>query len=218
MIVLTTTIFTERPTENLNWVIAILVISLLVLVISKVLFSNHFYAIGNLERFVDVNDNQQIFSLINQFIFAILLGSLCVPYLTQDYDYIFYLPITKALIVALALVLFFWLKFFFASLGAYAFKVAHNNTFNFRVSSYYRFYSVMVLWLTVLLFYFSDLPKLPIFLVCIAVLIVIRALQFVYRTRNQQEQISTNWYYNILYLCALEILPLLVLYKFLTIW
>lgn len=218
MIVLTTTIFTERPVENLNWVIGVLVLTMLVLVISKLLFTNHFYAIGNLEQFVDVNDNQQIFSLINQFLFAILLGSLCVPYLTQDYDYIFYLPITKALMVGLTLILFFWLKFFFASLGAYAFKVTHNNTFNFRVSSYYRFYSVAVLWLSVLIFYFSNLPKLSIFLICIGILIIIRAWQFVYRTKNQQEQISKNWYYNILYLCALEILPLLVLYKFLTIW
>lgn len=218
MIVLTTTIFTERPIENLDWVIGILVITMLVLVVSKLIFSNHFYAIGNLEKFVDVNDNQQIFSLINQFIFALLLGSLCVPYLTQDYDYIFYLPITKAVIVAVILVLFFWLKFFFTSIGAYAFKASHNNTFNFRVSSYYRFYSVAVLWLSVLIFYFSNLPKLPIFLGCIAVLIIVRAWQFVYRSKNQQEQISKNWYYNILYLCALEILPLLVLYKFLTIW
>lgn len=218
MIVLTTTIFTERPVENLNWVIGVLVLTMLVLVISKLLFANHFYAIGNLEKFVDVNDNQQFFSLINQFLFAILLGSLCVPYLTQDYDYIFYLPVTKALIVALALILFFWMKFLFTSLGAYAFKLTHNNTFNFRVSSYYRFYSVAILWLSVLIFYFSNLPKLPIFLVCIGSLITIRALQFVYRTKNQQEQISKNWYYNILYLCALEILPLLVLYKFLTIW
>src|SRR5690606_35653361 len=207
MIVLTSMIFAERSAENLNWVIGVLMITMLVLVISKVLFTNNFYAIGNLERFLEVNDNQQIFSLVNQFLFAILLGSLFVPYLTEDYDYIFYQPLVKAVITGVILLLFFWLKSFFAALGAYAFKLSQNNTVNFRVSSYYRFYSVAVLWLAVLLFYFSDLPRLLIFAVCLASLVILRILNFTYKLKNQQEQISKNWYYNILYLCALEILP-----------
>lgn len=218
MIVLTSMIFAERPFENLNWVIIVLVITMLILVISKAVFSNNFYAIGSLERFVEVNDNQQIFSLINQFLFAVLLGTLCVPYLIEDYDYIFYLPIVKAVSLAVILLLFFWAKSLFAALGAYAFKLSYNNTVNFRVASYYRFYSVAVLWLAVLLFYFSDVSRLIIFLICLIILVLLRVLNFTYRIKNQQEQISKNWYYNILYLCALEILPLLVLYKFLTVW
>lgn len=218
MTVLTSMIFAERSFENLNWVIIMLMATLLVLVVSRVLFSNNFYAIGSLEKFVEVNDNQQIFSLINQLLFAVLLGSLCVPYLIEDYDYIFYTPTFKAIIIAVILLLFFWAKSFFAMLGAYAFKLSYNNAVNFRVSSYYRFYSVAVLWVAVLLFYFSEIPRLPVFLICLILLVILRVLNFTYRIKNQQEQISKNWYYNILYLCALEILPLLVLYKFLTVW
>lgn len=218
MIVLTSMIFAERSFENLNWVIILLVATMFVLVISRVLFSNNFYAIGSLEKFIEVNDNQQIFSIINQLLFVILLGSLCVPYLIDDYDYIFYNSIIKAIFIAVIILLFFWAKSFFAMLGAYAFKLSYNNTINFRVSSYYRFYSVAVLWVAVLLFYFAEIPRLPVFLACLVILIVLRVLTFTYRIKNQQEQISKNWYYNILYLCALEILPLLVLYKFLTVW
>ncbi len=218
MIVLTSPVFIDRSIDNLDWVIGILVGTMLIMALSKALFSNNFYALNSLERFLDVNDNQQIFSLINQFLFVILLGTLCVPYLVDDYDYVFYLPVLKALAIAVILILFFWIKSVFATLTAFAFKVSYNNTFNSRVSSYYRFYSIIVLWLSVLLLYFSDLPRFPVFIVCITILVILRALQFIYRAKNQQEQLAKNWYYNILYLCALEILPLLVLYKFLTVW
>lgn len=218
MIVLTSMIFAERSYENLNWVIIMLMATLLVLVISRILFSNHFYAVGSLEKFVEVNDNQQIFSLINQILFAILLGSLFVPYLIEDYDLIFFKPIVKAIAIAVILLLFFWTKSLFAVLGTYAFKLSYKNTLNFRVASFYRFYSVGVLWLAVLLFYFTELPRLIVFGACLIILVLFRVLNFTFQIKNQQEQISKNWYYNILYLCALEILPLLVLYKFLTVW
>lgn len=218
MIVLTSIIFAERSLENFNWVIVLLVATMVALAINSVLFSNNFYAVGNLDRFIEVNDNQQIFSLINQLLFAVLLGTLCVPFLTNDYDYVFYRPVTKALMAAVILLLFFWTKALVANLGAYAFKLSYNNSLNFRIASYYRFYSVAVLWVAVVLFYFSDIPRLLIFFATIAALLILRSLQFTYKFKNQQEQISRNWYYNILYLCALEILPLLVSYKFLTIW
>lgn len=211
-------IFAERSYENLNWVIIMLMATLLVLVISRILFSNHFYAVGSLEKFVEVNDNQQIFSLINQILFAILLGSLFVPYLIEDYDLIFFKPIIKAIAIAVILLLFFWTKSLFAVLGTYAFKLSYKNTLNFRAASFYRFYSVVVLWLAVLLFYFTELPRLIVFGACLIILVLFRVLNFTFQIKNQQEQISKNWYYNILYLCALEILPLLVLYKFLTVW
>lgn len=208
----------ERPVENLDWVIGVLMGSMLVLAISKTLFTNNFHALGNLEQFLEVNDNQQIFALLNQFLFAALLGALCVPYLTQDYDYIFDRPIYKVLAISVIMVLFFWGKSLFSAVSAFAFKISYNNPLNLKISSYYRFYSVAILWVSVLLFYFAGLPRFPIFVACIVILIILRALQFVYRMKNQEAELRQNWYYNILYLCALEILPLLVLYKFLTIW
>jgi hypothetical protein len=218
MIVLTSTAFLERPVENLDWVIGCLVGSMLILVISKTLFSNNFYAIGNLERFLEVNDNQQIFAMVNQILFAFLLGTLCVPYLTQDYDYIFARPFSKVLAVSIIMILFIWGKSLISALSAFAFKITYNNSLNLKIASYYRFYSVAVLWVSVLLLYFSGLPQLPVFVGCITILVILRAYQFIYRLKNQEVQLRQNWYYNILYLCALEILPLLVMYKFLTVW
>lgn len=218
MIVLTSTAFLERPVENLDWVIGCLVGSMLILVISKTLFSNNFYVIGNLERFLEVNDNQQIFALVNQILFSFLLGTLSIPYFTQDYDYIFATPFSKVLVVSVIMILFIWGKSFFSALSAFAFKIPYNNSLNLKIASFYRLYSVAILWVSVLLLYFSGLPRLPIFLSCISVLVILRAYQFIQRLKIQKEEFRQNWYYNILYLCALEILPLLVMYKILTVW
>src|SRR5690606_36656344 len=122
------------------------------------------------------------------------------------------------LAIRVIMVLFFWGKSLFSAVSAFAFKISYNNPLNLKISSYYRFYSVAILWVSVVLFYFAGLPRFPIFVTCIVILVILRALQFVYQMKNQEAELRQNWYYTILYLCALEILPLLVMYKFLTIW
>ncbi len=215
---LASAIFVERPGENLDWVIYALFFSMLLVAAGRMLFSNNFQALGNLERFVEVNDNQGIFSLSFQIVFSVLAAALLVPYLVPDYDFVFYTPALKMLAMAVIILLFFVLKHLFNSLGIFAFKIPFDQNLNFRSTSYYRVYSVIILWITVLLYYFSGWPKSAILIICVFILLIIRLLQIGYKFQNQQEEQTKIWYYNILYLCALEILPLLVLFKFLTVW
>ena len=218
MIVLTSNLFIERNVESLNWVIGVLVFVLLLSVISRVLFTSNYFALKNVEIFTEVNDNQLLFSITNQIMFALLIGTLAAPYLTQDFDFVFLHPISKAIMVGVLMILFFWVKYFFTVLGNFAFKSNQDLTTLIRVSSFYRSYSVVVMWIAVVLFYFTSIPKIPILVLCLLSLILLRAFQLRYRFKLQPDQNSRDWYYNILYLCALEILPLLVLGKFLTIW
>ena len=215
---LASALFVERPGENLDWVVVVLFFSMVWIAIGRLLFSNNFQALGNMEKFLEVNDNQGIFSLFFQITFAVLVGTLLVPYLISDYDFIFYTPILKMIAMASIVLVFFLFRYLFGFLGLFAFKIPSDQNLNFRSASYYRVYSVIVLWITVLLYYFSGLPKPLILIVSASILLFIRVLQIVFKYRNQQEQQSKIWYYNILYLCALEILPLLVLFKFLTEW
>ena len=59
---------------------------------------------------------------------------------------------------------------------------------------------------------------MTILMVLLLLLITIRAYNYVFIFKNQPDKQSKILYYNILYLCALEILPLLVLFKFLNLW
>jgi len=215
---LASAIFMERPGGNLDWVIYVLFFSMLMVAVSRLLFSNNFLALNNVEKFVEINDNQGIFSVFFQIVFAVLTGALLVPYLISDYDFIFYTPVLKMLALAVIVLLFFIFRHLFGSLGVFAFKIPFDQNLNFRSSSYYRVYSVIVLWIAVFLYYFSGWPKLVILLASLIILLIIRILQIVHKYQNQPEQQTKIWYYNILYLCTLEILPLLVLFKFLTVW
>src|SRR5690606_35935976 len=97
MVVLASNVFLARPIDDLNWVIYLLAGVMLLTVTGKLLFTNNFSAIGNMERFIEINDNQALFSLVFQLMFALLLGALLFPHLTVEYDYIFHTPLIKTL-------------------------------------------------------------------------------------------------------------------------
>ncbi|MFV0505027.1 MAG: DUF4271 domain-containing protein [Lachnospirales bacterium] len=96
--------------------------------------------------------------------------------------------------------------------------MVHDRNFNLKTTNYFRVFSVVALWIAVLLFYFTEIRKPIILIVLVVILVIIRALTYRYLFINQPEKQSKIWYYNILYLCALEILPLLVVFKFLNMW
>lgn len=215
---LATISFLERPIENLDWVLYILIFSMTFIVIGRVLFNNNFESLNKIERFQEVNDNQSLFGLMFQLLYAILFSTILTGYLTMDYDYIFHLPIYKALAFGGIILIFFFVRSIMGKVASYAFGIAYDKNFNLKIFNYYRAYSVGILWLVVLLFYFSDIKKLILLAILAALLLIIRVMTYKMIFNNQQDKQTKIWYYNILYLCALEALPLLVLLKFLNIW
>jgi hypothetical protein len=215
---LTSEIFRIAHTTDLNWVIFILVSVMVFLVVGKLLFAHNFSALGNLERFIDINDNQGLFGLSFQLMFALLLGALLVPYFTDDYDFIFYSPLIKVVAFTVILLAYFLLRSVISRIGVFAFKLNFDQKENQKIESYYMVYAVGVLFLSVLIYYFSGIPKPFILIFCVAILFIINIIRIIKNFGKQQKQETKSLYYNILYLCALEILPLLVLFKFLTKW
>lgn len=216
---LAASIFVERPTESLDWVIYILVGSLLVIAISRILFANNVESLKKIERFQEVNDNQGPFAFVCQLLFSVLVSTLIMNYLTNEYNFIFHTPILKVLAVSFIILLVFALRNLLGMIAAYAMGISFDQNFNLKTSNFYHAYAVGVLWIAVLLFYFSGIPyKIPLLIGTGIILIIIRGLQYAYKFQNQNDKQSKIWYYNILYLCALEILPLLVLFKFLIMW
>lgn len=216
---LAASIFLERPYESLDWVIYILVATLMVITICRVLFSNNVESLRRIEKFQEVNDNQGPFAFVCQILFAVLISTLIYNYLTDEYNFIFHTPILKVLAISVIILIVFGLRTLLGMIAAYAMGISFDQNFNLKTSNFYRAYSVGILWIAVLIFYFSGIPyKMPILIGTGVILIVIRAMQYIYKFQNQNEKQSKIWYYNILYLCALEILPLLVLFKFLIMW
>lgn len=85
----------------------------------------------------------------------------------------------------------------------------------FQKQSYLNFISLIIFTLSLFLVY-SDIPSFLLFYFIIG-LIIIAFLYILYAIINKNSRvISRFWFYFILYLCALEIAPYVILYKLIT--
>ena len=77
----------------------------------------------------------------------------------------------------------------------------------------YRNFISLLLIIANLIFYFSVKPDLNTLLISTGILFLINILILFYTYKNYRSLIFSNFFYFLLYLCALEISPYLILYK-----
>ena len=77
----------------------------------------------------------------------------------------------------------------------------------------YRNFLSLLLIIANLIFYFSIKPDLNILLILTGILFLVNMLILSYSYKNYRSLIFSNLFYFLLYICALEISPYLILYK-----
>jgi len=85
----------------------------------------------------------------------------------------------------------------------------------FQKFSYRNFISIFLLFASLLLIY-TFYPTALIIALIGGSAIIANAIGLIIIYRSNQSAISANWFYFILYLCALEIAPYIILYKLIT--
>ncbi len=86
------------------------------------------------------------------------------------------------------------------------------DTYLFQKNSYKNFTGLVLLPVNLLLIYTIE-PTLIICYIVIGIVVVINLTGFIITLKNHQNIVANNLFYFILYLCALEIGPYLILYK-----
>ncbi len=89
------------------------------------------------------------------------------------------------------------------------------DTYIFQKQSYLNFISLIIFGLSLFLIY-SEIPNLPLFYVIIATIILFVSYTMYEISKKNLGLISRYWFYFILYICALEIAPYVILYKLIT--
>ena len=89
------------------------------------------------------------------------------------------------------------------------------DTYLFQKQTYLNFISLIIFGLSLFLVY-SEIPSSPLFYLIIALIIIGLAYSLYAIIKKNLRTISRFWFYFILYLCALEIAPYVVLYKLIT--
>lgn len=208
-----------RETISNEWFTLLIVLSLCILAIAKYAFSKRFndflWLIGNSkylkiyareQKFIDRFDALLFFNLIiSVSIFLYISYSTFVKSATFDV-FIF----LKILLAVGAIIL---IKILLERLIGSLFEIdAIIDSYIFQKTNYKNYIGIVLLPINILLIFVLQ-PKLSTIYVVLGLLFVINTLGFITSFKTHQKLILNNFFYFILYLCALEIAPYIILYK-----
>ena len=207
----------KNPVTN-DYILGILVGCLLIICISKYLFTKNFNTLKNKTEYLSfTDDNTMVFSFIINIVMVLLASTMLVVHFNIESEHFsMLLPLRIGLcFVVISMIMLIKLVIEMAY-----FKVFYQNSsiaFFLKSSSYVHARSVLILLICSFLYFYSDIEGNIIMLIWFILLCTNRIWELYFR---YSVQITTNksiWYYNILYLCTLEILPIMVLAKLLII-
>ena len=212
----------QRVINNIDWITVIIFSSILFLVIAKNLFYNRFLNFiilpFNNKYIFMYNKKDKLLNWFNIFftIFQLLNFSLFI-YLTSNILYNSeseLYPVVFSIILGL-LFLFLFAKILLQMGGGFVFN---NNKiiseFIFKKLSYLNYSSIIMLAANIILAYVLKDSKIVVF-VSIFLIVVVNVIGWITIIKNYQKVISSYFFYFILYLCALEIAPIVIIANYL---
>ncbi|RYH75956.1 DUF4271 domain-containing protein [Flavobacteriaceae bacterium 144Ye] len=211
-----------REVVSNEWFTIFIVLGLVLVTLSKFLFENRFkdflLVIGNSkylkiysrdQKFIDGFDTLMFLNLlISVSIFSfIAYNELVTP---SEFNLLLFL---KVLFAIGALIL---IKVLLERLLASLFEIDELiDAYLFQKTSYLNYSGFVLLPINILLIY-SLTPSKPLIYTVISLVLLINLIGFITSFKKHQKLILGNLFYFILYLCALEIGPYLILYKLIT--
>jgi hypothetical protein len=202
-----------------EWYTILIVVSLCILAFAKYAYANRFNdflsLVGNSkylkiyareQKFVDQFDSLLFFNLVVSLSIFIFLSykTLVNPI---DFEITTFL---KLLVGVGALIL---IKILLERLIGSLFEIDQLiDAYLFQKTNYKNFIGLVLLPINVLLIY-SFNPEPIVFYLIFGLLFIIISIGFITSLKTHQKTIIGNIFYFILYLCALEITPYVVLYK-----
>ncbi len=213
---------TEIIKQNNDWITIVFLIILLVLTIAKVFFNDrllHLSALFVSKKYFLLYFNKEKNNILNVFQLLVIVAQLLILSMFLYYTNIYYqlktdfFGLNSYLLILAGLSIYLGLRFVMGLLLAYIFdlKVIHKKLVFEKVN----YLNNLTLWLIPFLVFYVFAEKFKAFFYIITfsifvLLIIIRYVQFL---SNNKKLIFNDFFYLILYLCALEIAPLIIFFK-----
>ena len=213
----------SRSVPSLDWITLVIFLSLLFLAISKRFFYSRFlnfmilpfnnkYIFMYIKKDRLFNSFQVFFTLFQLFNFALFIyqGSVVLTDANINHSLLTYL-------VILGILLLFSLAKIMVQMGSgYVF----NNSgviseLIFKKLSYLNYSGLVMLLANSILVYITQDSKLVVY-TAIFLILLINVMGWITLVKNHQKLIANYFFYFILYLCALEIAPLVLIVNALT--
>ena len=197
----------------------LIVVSLILIALAKILFPKRFhdfvYVIGNSKYLKIYARDQKFFDGFDAMLFInlILSGSIFIflsyQYLVAD------VKVSEILIFKLAvgLSVFILIKILLERLIGSLFEIDRIiDAYLFQKTSYKNLLGILLLPINIILIFSID-PTKTLINIIIGLLILVNCFGLLTSFKAHQSIIKNNISYFILYLCALEIAPYIILYK-----
>ncbi len=210
-----------RATNTVDWITIIIFTSVLFIVIAKSFFYNRFVNFIILpfnNKYIFLYNKKDkllnwfhifftIFQLVNFALFIYLIRNIIKPENSTN-------PLIY--FVILGFLLGFLLMKVLLQLGnGFVFNTNNNiSTFIFKKLSYLNYSGMIMFVANILMTYVLKDSKTVIY-VSIFLILLINAIGWITVVRNHQNLITANFFYFIMYLCALEIAPFVIIGSYL---
>jgi hypothetical protein len=211
-----------KTISTADWITIVLFSSLLFIVIAKSLFYGRFLNFIILpfnNKYVFMYNKKDkllnwfhvfftIFQLLNFSLFLYLARNILVTGGDKSYPVIY--------LIILGLLIIFLLTKIFLQLGnGFVFNNGKNiSEYIFKKLSYLNYSSLVMFLANIMLTYVSIGSKTVLF-ISIFIIILINAVGWFTILKNHQKYITSHFFYFILYLCALEIAPFVIIANYL---
>lgn len=215
--------FLQRNIISLDWVTALLVVTLATVVVNRLTFPNRFddfikLAFSNkyLSTYRDSNNMKSGFT-ISMFFVQMVALSLFIHYIISlsGYTNLGYFP---AYLRVLSILLFFVLvKYFLEKIIAVCFDMEEFAEQYNLVKVSYRSFLGLILLPIVAIFYYNHFLFDHFIWYITGFFILFNMVLFMLLLKNYQKVFSPFLFYFILYLCTFEIAPYVILYHWLVI-
>lgn len=197
----------------------LLVLGLVIIAAAKLMaprrFNDFLYVIGNYKYLNIYSREQKFFDKFDALLFINLILS------TSVFCFIMYQFVTDAKTLSVNFMfkltfgvgLFILIKVLIERLVGSLFEIDKLvDSYLFQKISYKNYLGLLLLPINALLI-FNLNPSLKVFSIVIGLLLIINVIGLLTSFKTHQSVIKGNLFYFILYLCALEIAPYIILYK-----
>ena len=208
--------YTNRIIESVDWVTLIMVGCIVVIAILKVIYPKRFEDFIRLpvsnNYFLAKGKSEELRHPFSLLLFLIQLISISL------FAYLFFLEKGKATVLLFfkilsAVFIFIIVKTSIEKMIGAVFSIKKViDQYIYEKLTYRNFISLLLI-IANLIFYFSIKPDLNTLLILTGILFLVNMLILSYSYKNYRSLIFSNLFYFLLYICALEISPYLLLYK-----
>lgn len=212
----------ERNFESNDWITIILLIVITLLILNKLKYGERFFRVRQLlfnNSYINSYSKTaplalSTFNIIFYVVFVIIITFLTIALLEIQDKVLLDNPLLQFFLIFGMVLGFFSFRLLLGILLGSLFELESKQAyFTFLKIGYMGNFSMIIFPIVVISFYF----KAPFFTKLLLILSVVMLLYYyVLLIKNNQKFIFGNFFYFILYLCTLEIAPILIAVKLLT--